>query len=137
MDHRFVVTFALLSALTVIGCASRVQPMQGPEEFPVTTGTGKPVAVDKMREAITAAGVRRGWVFKDGGPGKLLAPYGRRGDQEATVEIAYPAENVAIKYVSSNGLREASVGGHQEIHRNYNRWVRSLKDDIRAELSRY
>lgn len=90
---------------------------------------GKPHTQEEVQEAILRACNRRGWSAQVQGDGAILASILVR-THRAKVEIRHTDSAISISYVDSDGLDYR----HDQIHRNYNRWVTNLYHTIQSEL---
>ena len=123
--RHLVVAIALLAA----GCA-RVEPIQTVDNRPIATA-GRTLTGDQVERAIVAAGLRRGWSFIRSEPGLLRGTHSSHG-HTLVLEVPFDAMRYSIRVASSSNLR----AGDGTIHRTANRWIRSLQQDIDAELAR-
>ena len=81
------------------------------------------------------AGTRRGWTFKDAGPGKLIGTLIVRGRHTVEVEVTYSPERYSVVYKNSSNMNYSEQGSL--IHPNYNKWVGDLMNGVRSELSKF
>ncbi|MDW6001843.1 hypothetical protein [Vibrio mangrovi] len=117
-------TISLVLALVIVGC-SRVQPIMDINDEPVAYN----LTLKQVKTAIVNSAMQRGWTIKEDGKGKLSASIFVRS-HFAEIEIPYDQKHYSIIYVKSNNLK-AKDGN---IHRNYNRWISYLNDDIKKQL---
>ncbi|MCP3897975.1 hypothetical protein, partial [Moraxella sp.] len=87
-------------------------------------------STDQVKSAIFEAGLKRGWIMTPAGAGVINGRMASRG-YSVNIRINYSASAYTINYVSSTNLR-ARRGS---IHRNYNRWVNNLDNDIQLQLA--
>lgn len=126
----------------------------------VAAPANKTVSADDVKAAIIRACTVLGWQVADRGPGVLMATLVLR-THTAVVEIPYSATSFSILYKSSINLNEGPAenqlhagqvrkngldagpmpstnttmeAGARQIHRNYNGWIRNLKNGINAQL---
>ena len=96
--------------------------------------TNQPIDVAKSQTDIETAIVRsledRGWMVTEKTPGRVVAKIDVRARHSATIAISYTATTYSIAYVDSSGLDYDAKKG--TIHRNYNRWIANLNNDIAA-----
>lgn len=117
--------WALLAASLLLVTACRTAPIANPHvTLPSAQSTEQDVA-----NAIKLAGARYGWEMVDEGPGLMKGTL-RLRKHVAVVRIQYDADSYFIQYDDSEKL----LYGNDRIHRNYNRWVRNLSEEIKANL---
>jgi hypothetical protein len=116
---------ALLAMSVVFVTACRTAPISNPAVTLPTAQTSE----DDVANAIKLAGARYGWEMVDEGPGVMKGTL-RLRKHVAVVRIEYDADSYAIQYEDSEKL----LYGNDRIHRNYNRWVRNLSEEIKANL---
>ena len=85
----------------------------------------------QVRDAILRGGVNIGWQMREEKPGVVMGTV-RQRQHTVTVEIPYNEKEYSIKYHSSVNMME----GPGTIHRNYNRWVDRLNQNITAEIAK-
>ena len=124
-----VIVLTIVATLLLGAC--RTAPIFNVEAQPVAI-SGASHTADDVRKAILRAGSRRGWVFSDEGPGKLVGTLSLRKHQ-ATVDVTYSEDNYDITYRDSQNLSYDAESN--KIHANYNGWVQNLVKDISIELS--
>ena len=131
MTTRMVsVWVALLLSLAIAGCTT--QPLVNVSETPIVWTDAAP-SIEKAEAAIKRALIARGWTGEAVRPGLIRGQINVRGKHEATVDIAFSDLEYTITYVDSAGLDYYPSTG--TIHRNYNRWVLALSQEINKELS--
>lgn len=118
-------------AVTVAGCA-REQPVYNVDNHQVPV-VAQNLPMRQIENTIILAGTDRGWTFTPAGPGHLVGHLDR-DHHTADVDLMYSPVAYSIHYVSSSNLL-ASADGTQ-IHRNYNKWIHLLEDDIDQELTK-
>lgn len=92
----------------------------------------KPKSSEKTYEAIMKAGKKLGWrLTKTSEEGKLKGILHIRV-HVAIVKISYSDSEYSITYVGSKKLKYNEET--QEIHKNYNGWIKNLKRDIDINL---
>ncbi|KGT94265.1 lipoprotein [Erwinia typographi] len=118
----------VISALTVIfalaGCA-RTEPVHNINET-----VSSHYSDEQMKSAIIQAGLSRQWVMKAEAPGVIAGHLSQRG-HTVDIRVTYSASRYSINYVSSSNL----LAENGQIHRNYNRWVNNLDQDIKLRLA--
>jgi hypothetical protein len=120
---KWIVAAAVVGALA--GCVSRTAPIETVQN---QVATGHTEA--QVRNAILKAGLNRQWIMTDAGPGVIKGRQQSRG-HTANVLVQYSANSYIIKYDGSTNLM--AEGG--KIHKNYNRWVHNLDQDIQISLA--
>ncbi|MAZ04332.1 MAG: hypothetical protein CMN56_14460 [Sneathiella sp.] len=121
----------MVAALAVLlsGCFGRVQPVYNAEANPVPVKLQE-TSLDNIGTIIQTSAINRGWVVSDVQPGKMKATL-RNRTHVAVIEITYTKTNYSINYVSSVDL----LYDGEKIHRNYNKWIRTLQNDINKNLN--
>lgn len=128
--------FAILFSFMVITSSDahaafgRDQPIYNVLDASFVTASGKPLSSDAVRAAIIQAAAARGWKTHQEGEGHLIATINVR-QHTAVVNIKYTADHFSITYRDSRVLRYTGT----TIHRNYNKWVKLLEQDIRQRLA--
>ncbi|WP_312774106.1 hypothetical protein [Pseudomonas rhodesiae] len=125
MSSLLRATFITLALLTAAGCTSK--PVLNPHsELPA----GTQVSEEKMKQVIVNALQKREWTVQRLSPQLVQAEITVRGQYHAEIDIRYTRSSYAITYRDSREL------GYKDgkIHRNYNRWVNNLDNDIKAGL---
>ena len=118
-----VAIFVLIAA----SCAGKPIYNVDGHHFPVAAQS---MPISKIRAAIIEAAEARDWQVKPIGEGHLEAVY-VRNTHKAVVDILYDRQTYSIHYKSSENLK-AQDG---TIHRNYNRWVNNLDEEIQKKVS--
>ena len=132
MKSILVLIFAWIVSLPA-DAASPV-PMEVFEGIKVEEATGKPVTAEQVQRAILTAARARGWEAQEGFRGQIAARIVVRGRFRVRVDIPYSAHEFSIKYVSSENLDYRPTPAGAQIHRNYNKWVATLVNDIKGRL---
>lgn len=117
-----------LAALTVVAC-QRVVPIYSVEHQPFPSAV-EVLSEKKIEIAIIHAGAIRGWVVSRNEAGELEAVLTPRTHM-AKVKIDFNKEGFSISYADSKELMYTGT----TIHRNYNKWVKNLQDDILREVT--
>ncbi|PJC85788.1 hypothetical protein CSW98_12065 [Vibrio sp. HA2012] len=112
--------------LILAGC-NRIQPVMNIEDTPVAYELQK----KEVKQAIIAAAEARKWMIKDVNKDEMTAEIYVRS-HHAVIKIPYTAKYYSLIYVNSANLKYNSGN----IHRNYNKWINTLNQDIKRELSR-
>lgn len=129
MKNINVTLCILLALLAFSGCRSMKTA------FPNTVREHCTVTSEgELREAILRAGVIMGWDMSDAAPGVINATLKMRDRHVISTEIQYNADGYSIFYVGSQNMDYSARDG--KLHKNYNRWVKNLTQEIRKELLR-
>jgi hypothetical protein len=120
--------------LTVVFCtillgACRTAPVYNVGHAPVATGSGH-ANMREVRQAILKAGSGLGWRMRLRKPGHIVGTLALRSHL-AVVDIVYNTQAYSIQYNRSRNLKYD--GKH--IHKNYNGWIRNLRNHIDANLA--
>lgn len=124
MNVTYKLLLGLIFVTALAGCA-RTAPILTPQTTITTQNS-----TDQVKSAIFEAGLKRGWIMTPAGAGIINGRMASRG-YSVNIRINYSASAYTINYVSSTNLR-ARRGS---IHRNYNRWVNNLDNDIQLQLA--
>ena len=126
--------FLLVSLIAVAGC--RVAPLYNASGVAFAQPAVAPKALDlsDYRNAIIRAGANRGWTFEDAGPGHLVGKVAVRNKHFATIDVTFDRESFSIAHQSSQNLRYDAA--NNQIHPNYNSWIRLLEKEIQLEITR-
>jgi hypothetical protein len=128
--------FVLLVALGMLASsparAGRDEPIQDLTDIPVTWTASSPPTLDQVGQAVIAGCATRGWVCQITAPGQIKGTIHVRSHR-ADVRITYDTERYSIAYDGSDNLRYDA--DENTIHRNYNRWVANLRNDINLALT--
>jgi len=126
MNRNFaswLVVFA--AALLMAGCA--IVPILTVNSEPVVAA--RKVSAQDVEGAITRAGKGLGWQMVPKGSGQIEGTLFLR-THKAVVDITYDANAYSIKYKDSANLDYDGAN----IHRGYNRWIKSLDDAIKFQF---
>jgi hypothetical protein len=137
--RTFVKWFAVLVvslAPFMASHASRVEPLVNIENQAVARADGKPLTIEQVKSAIIAGSLRqRIWTVSPVSQGVMTATLNVRDKHTAVVDISYTAKSFSIKHRESNQLLyEKDENGVEQIHRNYNRWIQGLRQNITQEV---
>ncbi|HUT50341.1 MAG TPA: hypothetical protein VM325_13445 [Alphaproteobacteria bacterium] len=134
MDKRGFIrtaTVVMLSTLITVAAGgnanARMQPIHNIVDAPLPARPG--VTMRQIERAIISAGSVRGWAVRPVSPGQLIAILNIRR-HTAEVTISYTPKRFSITYKTSHNLLYRKSGETEYIHRNYNSWVRFLRNDI-------
>ena len=123
----------VLGVLSVAGC--RYEPVSNINDAPYglsATSTPRTLTMEDYEKAVIRAGVRRGWVFERVEEGHLIGTNTVRGKHTAVVDLKFDAETYSITLNRADNLNHNA--STNQIHPNYNHWVRNLAKDIRTEV---
>lgn len=127
MRLRSLQPYLLIGLLMVSACNPRGTPLQNIENAPLNARSG--VTLEQISDTIIRAGVPRGWQMYQKEPGHIVATVTPRS-HSATVDIKFNTKTLSIVYVESVNLNYDGVN----IHKNYTRWTRKLRDDIQRKV---
>ena len=143
-----IVFALLLGALSTLAVAQRaLVPIIDYKDVSIATGSGKPVTVEQVRDAIVAAGKRMTWDMAYTADGGLVGTLVVANKHTISVNIAVSPSKYSVTYRSSINMKYgvggppnygrsglASTEGQPVIHPAYNQWVQSLVSAMDAEL---
>lgn len=97
---------------------------------------GCELGAEKLLQGINAGLISKGWVITNKDTkGKIVAQVIVRDKHTLVVDIAYTSETFQITYKSSNNLNySVSAQGAAVIHKNANRWLGFIQNDIALQL---
>jgi hypothetical protein len=122
-------TLIICAALLATAACSTSKPPLAIDQSPIVATH----SVSEVESAILASLDGRGWKVVEKAPGKITAHIDVRAKHTATIAVTYSATSFSVNYVDSAGLDYDAKTG--TIHRNYNRWVANLRNDINLRLS--
>lgn len=129
MKKFFNLAVVAVLAVMLSGCFGRVQPVYNAEANPIPVKLQE-TSVENIGNIIQTSAINRGWTVSDVSPGKMKATLHSR-THVAVIEITYSKSDYSINYVSSVDLLYDGAN----IHRNYNKWIRTLQNDINKNLN--
>jgi hypothetical protein len=123
--HRKLLAGVLLLGLVDAACTT--VPILDPPRANLPANPGR--TETDVANAIKQAALQLRWEVREDGPGQMTATLHLRS-HVAVVSIHYDANSYEIRYADSTNL------DHQgnQIHRNYNKWVKNLDARIRKQL---
>lgn len=124
--HAVILFFFVI---LLIGCAGRLKPVYNVTNHPLN-GNARKLSLKQIADAIFISGMRRNWVLEQIDPGVIRATL-RKRSHTAVIDIKYGQSDFSIEYVSSVDL----LYNGTLIHRNYNRWIANLVNDIDLEIN--
>jgi hypothetical protein len=121
--------FAFLLSALVGACTS--QPVYNFSR-PIPKGAdGLPLHPQEVGDAISESCRARQWKVVEVEPGRIGCSITVRGRHHANVDISFSSDGYSMEYGSSVGLEYRNGS----IHRNYNKWVILLGDEIDRRLN--
>ncbi len=90
---------------------------------------------NKALKGISVGLISRGWTIVSKESGKMVAQVIVRGKHTLVVDITYDKKSFEIQYKSSENLKySVKDDGTKIIHRNANKWMGTVQQDIAKEL---
>lgn len=129
MIRKIATAGALALVLITVGCA-RTLPVHQVNGAPIVTSTTNAPTLEQVRTAIISAAQSKRWRVQQIDDTHMVATVNVRRHQ-AVVDINYTATDYSITYKDSTALEYDG----QNIHRNYNKWVKLLDDRISQNLN--
>ena len=126
---RSSILVVLLAAVAVVGC-SRTEPVHDVTSAPVVAKSGSASAT-QVHDVIIQALQQNGWYVLQDDPGTIVAETVVNERHRATIRIDHSATQYSITYQDSDLL----LYDGEEIHRNYNAWIKRLEEQINQDLS--
>lgn len=137
MSRSFVRLLAAVSLAAFIAApahAGKNDPLYTPEPIQVPAGKSG----DDVKKAVKKALFDKGWDSRDVGSGHVQAKYTKTGKREshtAVIDVKFDSKTVRIGYRDSENLNYNKEKG--TVHGTYNRWVRNVEKNVRANLGAY
>lgn len=126
--RRFILFAGILFSLIVIPDYVLAKPyIQNIDNSPITSK--QQLTMDDVERAIIEGARVRGWQPRVVAPGHIEAILYIRS-HVAEVDIRYDTEKYSITYKNSSNLDYKNG----KIHRNYNKWVQNLNNDIQSKI---
>ncbi len=129
MGLRFWRSCAVIFVLLVLA-SCRISPIYNVESAVITPPEG--ATMEDVDKAIVQAGAQLGWQVTKTAPGQLVGRLPIRSHL-AVVDITHTMKEVSITYKDSTNLRYDPETN--EIHTNYNSWIRNLQNAIFIQVS--
>ena len=122
-----------LAVMLVLGLSfcQRIEPIQNVVDNPIPRQM-QSLPLDTVEQQIILGGNSAPWTLTRVAPGVISGSVSFRS-HAAKVDVLVTNQSYSIRYVSSTNLAERG----DEIHRNYNRAVESLRRNIDNHLIRY
>ena len=130
MSKMVLLVSSLMLVFLVTGCV-RLQPVYNVNNPSVVSGSGSGLSAERVKDAILLGAQAKGWIAEEDGYGHIIATIYVR-DHVAAVDITYGENSYSISYKDSKNL----LYNGAMIHRNYNKWVKLLANQINKELAR-
>ena len=127
--RRLTPFIAVLAIIAFGGC--RTVAIQNVTNQPLAPPPNTQVTMEAVSRAIWAAGKKLGWAIEEHRPGELTGTLNLR-KHVAVVGITHDTKTFSITYKDSRNLMHEG----DQIHNNYNGWVRNLARAIQAEMAR-
>jgi PBP1b-binding outer membrane lipoprotein LpoB len=121
--------FLFFLVVLLVSCAGSLKPVYNVKNHPLN-GTAQKLSLKQIANVIFTSGMRRNWVMEEIDPGVIRATL-RVRSHTAVIDIKYRKSDYSIEYVSSVDLKYNGT----LIHRNYNRWLTNLVNDINREFN--
>jgi hypothetical protein len=126
LARRLAVVF--VAAIFLFGCTHHYEPVYNVNNNPTAPG----LSAEQVAQAITTAASKQTiqkWELTPTKPGAMRGKVSR-GGYSADADILYTGKAYSIVFVSQVNL----AGKDGTIHRNYNRAVKSLEEEINRQL---
>ncbi|AOM42208.1 hypothetical protein [Xenorhabdus hominickii] len=114
-----------LACVTMLAGCARTAPILTPQTTIVTKNS-----LPTVKKSILEAGQKRQWIMTDVSPG-IIDGLLKKRNHDVKVRITYTDKNYTIHYVGSQHLKARNG----KIHHKYNKWVRTLDNDIQLRLA--
>ena len=128
---------ALLSVLLPLQADARGRPKTETIYNPTITLSSK-AKLAEVKKGVKLAVLNRKWQIANEKGNEFDATYDGAGgwhhreDFRATIHVSYDTKQVKIAYVKSEGLSQEG----DQIHKNYNMWIKNLESDIPIYVER-
>ena len=130
----FLAAFVIFTALATSAPSCSVVPVVQYADQPILTSSGKPPALERVRQAVVAAAVAQGWTLATPGDGELVATLVVRGRHTIVFDIKFTTEKYSLTYKDSTNMKYEVIDGVGRIHPNCNAWTQDLVNAINREL---
>jgi hypothetical protein len=134
MNRRLALfaTLALVLAASPVQAGGRPIPIIEQVDVPLNWLGGQAGSLDKVQKAVFAGLAAKGW------SGSLLEPGHAHGvltrpDWRCEIDVFYDTNKFSIRYANSEHL-DYDAPKHV-IHRNFNRWLVLLREQINIAMS--
>ena len=128
-----VVLRTALAVMLVLGLSfcQRIEPIQNVVDNPIPRQM-QSLPLETIEQQVVLGGNSAPWQLVRVAPGLISGTVSFRS-HSAKVDVLVTTQSYSIRYVSSTNLAERG----DEIHRNYNRAVETLRRNIDNHLIRY
>jgi len=131
---RKALLFALLLVPVLALSACKREPLINYETESLGAPAGATLA--QVTKAIEKACADQRWDIKEQEPGRMTVERNiKSGKHTATVNIEYDTTKFSIIYWKSHNLNYRVSGSSEQIHNNYNIWVKLLKQRVQDYAS--
>lgn len=132
-----LLTFCMicLLAVTTTALARDPVPLVELRNAPLASGSGKPLTLDDVRDALDVAAQRSKWTIRHVGPGQATATTFVNGKHSVAIAISYSPTSISIEYRDSVQMKYGvGPNGDRVIHPSYMDWQKHLYELTRFEL---
>jgi hypothetical protein len=97
---------------------------------------------DKLKSTLRESLAKRGWKANEEGEREFEAVITRKiivpevAKVKAAIAVAWDDRQVTLRYVNSEGLEYRQDGNITTINTSYNKWLRNVEHDFRANLGK-
>jgi len=126
---RFTKLRALLLAPVLVLLMAAAPALVNPPPITVPAGLSEQVVAKAIRVGVA----QRGWVLTRQDPGYVEATLHLRTHM-ARIGITFDTQSISIKYLESENLDYEVKKGVERIHRNYQKWISNVVQDINVQL---
>lgn len=117
-----------LFLVSLAAACSSAKPVYNVESAPLDTPST--ATMEDIQNAIIRAGAVRGWQMRPHGDGHLVATLSVRS-HFAAADIYFDEQTYSIIYQQSDNLDFDGTS----IHDNYNKWIKTLQNDIKNQTA--
>jgi len=133
MNRRHaIVLLALVAFAPAVQAGGRPIPMLEIIDTPVPWPDGKEGSLERVQKAVFAGLAAKGWTATLAAPGKAHA-YIQKPDWRCEIDVLFNTRTYSILYSNSEHL-DFDAAKHV-IHRNFNRWLTLLQQQINLALT--
>ena len=125
MHRTILAVFMACLATATISCTS--VPLENPSPVLI------PEPYSNMRDAIIKSINERGW-RRIAEEGNTITAQLLNRNHRAVINVMYTDREVEFAYVSSENLKYDSASSPPKIHKAYNKWVTTLRNDIENQI---
>lgn len=128
MNRRFVIAaLALVAFAPAVQAGGRPIPMQEIIDSPFPWPPGKAATMEQAQHAVMAGLTAKGWTATVPAPGKAHG-YIQKPDWRCEIDVTFNTKSYSILYSNSEHLDYDAT--KKVIHRNFNRWLQLLQQQI-------